>query len=167
MILLITSSCATNSALQINNNYRTHYLKNQHDTRKGVVLVACVFLFTGLFLSSSFPDIDEKQYHLQVSAQGTLHLASALKDERVDRSRSSLSFSPFFFEPVPINFAKSSLLTGIDGIGMALAERIISTREKEGFFLNPDDLLKVHGIGKVRQEKFTEQFSFTQVAGQF
>ncbi|MCK5545076.1 MAG: helix-hairpin-helix domain-containing protein [Desulfobulbaceae bacterium] len=58
--------------------------------------------------------------------------------------------APLFFMPIPINEADAELLTIIPGIGPSLAARIIDFREQRGRIENLDQLLKVHGIGKVK-----------------
>ena len=49
---------------------------------------------------------------------------------------------------VNINTAGIEQLMTLDGIGESYAERIIEFREKNGPFQNPEDLLKVKGIGE-------------------
>lgn len=68
--------------------------------------------------------------------------------------------SPFFFQPIPVNFAGPELLATISGIGAKTAEQIVQTRETRGFFTRPQDLLAVPGIGPSRMHKFAPQFSF-------
>lgn len=55
--------------------------------------------------------------------------------------------------PVDINTAGSPELEAVPGIGKALAQRIITFREKNGAFANVDDLLKIQGIGEKSLQK--------------
>jgi len=48
---------------------------------------------------------------------------------------------------IDLNRASPADLESLPGIGPALAERIVENRRKEGFFLKPEDLLRVRGIG--------------------
>lgn len=50
--------------------------------------------------------------------------------------------------PLDINAASKSELMQIKGIGSVTAENILSYREEYGYFLVPEDLLKVDGIGE-------------------
>ncbi len=68
--------------------------------------------------------------------------------------------TPFFFQPIPVNFADQELLSTISGIGPKLADRIVKTRNSKGLFTGPQDLLAVPGIGDSRMNKFAPQFSF-------
>ena len=53
---------------------------------------------------------------------------------------------------VNINTASKDELMTLDGIGEAYADRIIEFRDKNGPFQNPEDLLKVKGIGEKTYE---------------
>jgi competence protein ComEA len=50
--------------------------------------------------------------------------------------------------PVNINTADAKELAKLDGIGHALAEKIIDYRQKNGPFQKPEDLRKVSGVGR-------------------
>jgi competence protein ComEA len=51
--------------------------------------------------------------------------------------------------PVNVNTADASMLAKeLDGIGPAKAQAIVEYRQKNGPFHNPEDLLKVDGIGQ-------------------
>ena len=53
---------------------------------------------------------------------------------------------------VNINTASSEELKSLDGIGDALAGRIMQYRQEHGPFRSPQDIMKVKGIGPVRYE---------------
>lgn len=57
---------------------------------------------------------------------------------------------------VNINTASAEQLAQLKGIGPALAQRIIEYREKNGPFENPEDLMKVKGIGQKTFESIKE-----------
>jgi len=46
-----------------------------------------------------------------------------------------------------VNHAPWPELTLLPGVGPALAQRIVASREKDGSFTSPEDLLRVTGIG--------------------
>ncbi len=52
------------------------------------------------------------------------------------------------------NVGSISDLCEIQGIGEVLAARIISERENNGFFIYPEDILSVNGIGEKKLEQY-------------
>lgn len=72
-------------------------------------------------------------------------------------------FTPFLFQPLPVNFADPELLATISGIGPKLATQIVATRKTRGLFTEPQDLLAVPGIGRSRMTRFASQFSFSVI----
>ena len=54
---------------------------------------------------------------------------------------------------VDINTASKAQLTTLNGVGDALAGRILEYREKKGPFARPEDIKKVKGIGAAIFEK--------------
>ena len=50
--------------------------------------------------------------------------------------------------PVNINTAGVKDLSGLDGIGSKLAQKIVEYREAHGAFKKPEDVRKVRGLGK-------------------
>ena len=54
-----------------------------------------------------------------------------------------------FAAPVNINKADAvTLAESLNGIGPVIAEQIVTYREENGSFENPEDLMKVKGIGQ-------------------
>lgn len=104
------------------------------------------------------------KYHLGITNQGRLALTTKhLSTTTVEKEIPFFKFpqlSPFFFKSVPINSCNKELLTTIAGVGPALANNILSTRDRIGVFKSKDDLLQVPGIGTTRMEQFSEQVSF-------
>ena len=58
---------------------------------------------------------------------------------------------------VDVNHASESELQKLNGIGPALAKRIIEYRQSHGAFTKPEDLIKVRGIGSAKLEKMRSQ----------
>ncbi len=52
--------------------------------------------------------------------------------------------------PVVVNRATAAELESIPGVGQVLANRIVSYRDKNGFFTTVEDLLDVAGIGEAK-----------------
>ena len=57
---------------------------------------------------------------------------------------------------VNINTAGAGELEALEGIGPALAQRIVEYREEHGPFRSVDELLEVKGIGEAKLEKFRD-----------
>lgn len=55
--------------------------------------------------------------------------------------------------PVDPNRAGYEDLLGLPGVGPVLARRILDDRRQNGPFRSPEDLLRVHGIGKATLER--------------
>jgi competence ComEA-like helix-hairpin-helix protein len=96
-------------------------------------------------------------YHLQATTPEYLDFT----EKPTNTSSVNATFTPFFFQPVPVNVCDKTLLLSIRGIGPALADNIINTRKTIGFFKNKNDLLRVSGIGESRMNRFAESLSFT------
>jgi len=62
-------------------------------------------------------------------------------------SAASASAAPSPADPVPLNEAPASRLQALNGIGPALAERIIEYRTTQRPFQRPAELERVRGIG--------------------
>ncbi|MEA3468970.1 MAG: helix-hairpin-helix domain-containing protein [Thermodesulfobacteriota bacterium] len=149
-------------------NKANHISRQDKGTGKGVALFFCVLfclfqIFT-TFFSSSRSLLFERE--LQLTSEETLGFSDAGNVEKHHRitalnSPATYRFAPFFFQPIAINYCDKTMLMSVKGIGPDLAENIISTRELQGGFAKPDDLLQIKGIGTVRLQKFTPYFSFS------
>ena len=62
-------------------------------------------------------------------------------------------------KPININEADIEALSRIPGIGPKLASDIVAHRERNGYFLFPEDIQKVRGIGKTKFEKIKRYIS--------
>ena len=58
---------------------------------------------------------------------------------------------------VNINSANAQELEKLNGVGPAIAKRIVEYRNSHGNFSSSEDLLKVKGIGKAKLEKMRSQ----------
>ena len=58
--------------------------------------------------------------------------------------------------PLNVNRASAEQLTQLNGIGEALAQRIVADRDKNGLFSSVDDLTRVSGIGEKKLEGFRD-----------
>ena len=58
---------------------------------------------------------------------------------------------------VNLNQASAQDLVGIQGIGPAIAERILQYRQEHGRFEKVEDLGKIHGIGEAKFQKIKSQ----------
>ncbi|MGW8194017.1 MAG: ComEA family DNA-binding protein [Desulforhopalus sp.] len=73
------------------------------------------------------------------------------------------NFTPFFFQPVKINYADREMLMTVKGIGPSLASRIIAYRKSSGPFQNIEDLLNVKGVGGKRGAALASQLNFDDI----
>lgn len=62
-------------------------------------------------------------------------------------------------EVVNINTADVNELDKLPGIGPSTAKKIIEYREKHGLFANPEDIMKVKGIGPSKYEKIKDKIT--------
>ncbi len=107
---------------------------------------------------SSRRQTDSPDVYLQVTSQNSLNFVS---ERDVPQVNGHASLTPFFFEPVPVNFCEKDLLVTISGIGPGLAENILRTRQDNGYFQDKFDLLLVSGIGESRMNRFAASLSFS------
>ena len=101
---------------------------------------------------------------------GTLYLRAAASAEGAGyavstRRQTHEQVTPEPMAPVDINTADSLQLQTLDGIGPALAERIIAYREENGPFAAVEDLLQVSGIGESTLENLKDRVTVKAVDG--
>jgi competence protein ComEA len=63
-------------------------------------------------------------------------------------------------EKININTGSAALLESLPGIGPSLATNIVEHREQHGWFQEPDELLKVSGIGPAKLEQIRDLITF-------
>lgn len=136
------------------------------DTRVGILILCILALLSVLIYR-----IPENNW-ISIAPEPTSHLAfrdGKLIFERVGMLRGVTKESfqklppglaPFFFQPIPVNFADVKLIETINGIGPHLAQKIVETRDTHGFFASADDLMAVPGIGPKRIRQLENQLSF-------
>lgn len=99
---------------------------------------------------------------------GMINLAAVLQDGRQiyvpakgekPGSHKVLSAGSQTSTVININTAGLSELDKLDGIGPALAQRIIDYRESKGPFATVEDITKVSGIGPTQLAKFRDKIS--------
>ncbi len=76
-----------------------------------------------------------------------------LEDFRISISESHFEEHEIYQNAVNINTASKEELKTLDGIGDAIAERIIKYREESRRFETPEDLMNIRGIGEKVLEK--------------
>lgn len=65
--------------------------------------------------------------------------------------------SPSHETKIDVNHADAQELEKLNGIGPAIAKRIVEYRTSHGKFSKPEDLIKVKGIGPAKMEKMKSQ----------
>lgn len=107
----------------------------------GVGLLLCVLVlgYSAFFASPI------KLYTVKAEAETTGEVLSNDDEFYVFEESSSHLVSN---EPINLNTATMLELTALDGVGEAIAERIIAYREENGGFTTVDELLDVNGIGE-------------------
>ena len=102
-------------------------------TRKHVLAAVCTVVAAALVLSFGYyagRRVNRDEYAVVYSSSAR---------EAVERSMPDL---------VDLNTADAEELAGLEGIGPALAERIIAYREENGPFEHASDVMNVPGIGE-------------------
>ncbi len=69
-------------------------------------------------------------------------------------------YAPFLFKLIPINSADKDMLMTVNGVGPALADTIVSHRQRIGPFRNSLDLQNLHGVGARRAARLAIEFTF-------
>ncbi len=103
----------------------------------------------------------EARPHTLMVDQGHLRLAQQVTTKPTEPPPAvPARFTPFFFQPVPINTAEADLLTILPGIGEKTAQKIIRFRQQDGPFRSGTDLEKIPGIGIKRRQQLEKYLSF-------
>lgn len=134
----------------------------KEDTTQELILLCCVLLF---LWNVFFPHFLENatsvpKFTLQAVSGDSLALIDT-SDQKSELNEVPAALTPFFFKPIPVNYCDKELLMSVSGIGPALADSIIETRERIGLFKNKYDLLQVSGIGQSRMGRFASAFNFS------
>ena len=85
-------------------------------------------------------------------ASGSLRSSGSVGSTRNSKNAKSAGSKQKLVGSVRINSASAKELEALPGVGPALAQRIVTERNK-GRFTSADDLLRVPGIGKAKLEK--------------
>lgn len=146
---------------------RISTLGSKKDTVRKLVLFCCILFF---FFESALPllmesNSSDEYHHLVQTSSGALVLESAAnsdisKGSKYPQAAVQAQQTPFFFKKIPLNTCTKKLLLTISGVGPALANSILETREAIGTFESMQDLLLVPGIGQSRMHKFAKSLSF-------
>lgn len=136
------------------------------DTRIGLLILCALVLWS--VLSYRIHETDgysvASGLTLQLASEdGKLFFAKAELPQgknKKDLRKLAPPLTPFFFQPIPVNFANAELIETINGIGPHLAEEIVRTRNAHGLFSKADDLMGVSGLGPKRISQLENQFSF-------
>ena len=119
-----------------------------------LLVIPTVWMILQLFPDGFRVSLDkDSQKHMQWEMSQITFLPANITQKDV-------LISLYELENVPVNHADAELLTIVPGIGPALAKRIVDERERSGFFHEPVDLTRVHGIGDKRAEQFQSHLSF-------
>lgn len=103
----------------------------------------------------------EKRPQALLVEQGRLRLVQPVTTEPTDQSPTvPARFTPFFFQPLPINTAEADLLAILPGVGEKTAQKIIRFRKEAGPFKSGEDLEKIPGIGMKRRLQLEKYLSF-------
>ena len=65
-------------------------------------------------------------------------------------------------DKININTASKEELMQLEGVGSAIAERIVEYREANGPFVAPEDIMNVKGIGESTYEKNKDRIAVEQ-----
>ena len=111
-------------------------MERRKATKTEWVLLALAAVFLGILLTLSRREVKPAALGVSVST---------------DRLVPQEDVAPPF-EPVDLNTATAEELTSLNGIGPALAERILAYRKQNGPFSSVEEVLNVNGIGEKKLE---------------
>ncbi|HDQ44908.1 MAG TPA: helix-hairpin-helix domain-containing protein [bacterium] len=111
-------------------------------------LIVCFLVGSGIrFYQNRFAALPEPEGFSPALATPDSTVAGE-PDRRDEQSQKR----PQLVGVLSINHAGADELAGLPGIGPVLAHRIVNFRTENGPFRNPEDLLKVQGIGSKKLE---------------
>lgn len=139
-------------------------MREQRDARVEILLFLGIVILCGMVIRYWHEQLRVSSRNLEqpleLFCSGlTLKAESGIREGRGD-TYIPAHLTPFFMQPLPVNQADAELLATISGIGPTLAQQIIETRKRKGYFQSPQDLLAVSGIGPARAEQLAPLFSF-------
>lgn len=100
-----------------------------------------VFMLAAVFYFRNWAD---RQYALRFPVGVSVSSAQSAADEKLGNPLEGT---------LDVNSASLQALVALPGIGPKLAEAILKSREDDGPFLEPKDLLRIKGIGEKKLEK--------------
>ena len=132
------------------------------DGRLTIVLLLFFLLLLFLFGHQQIIQkntIKHNNRQLDVTVDKQLYLK---KEEKIIQHPKALplGYYPFFFLPLPINSADKELLMTIKGVGPALAESIVTYRQKVGPIEDIGNLQEIRGIGRKRASSLATELVF-------
>lgn len=103
-----------------------------------------------------------RQSDLVYASELSSHAVTSASDENItsapdDPSPSETSSAPALL--ININTATAEELESLPGIGVSIAERIITYREENGGFDTIEEIVKVSGIGEKKFEAIKDQIT--------
>lgn len=134
--------------------------------RRIIVIYSCVVLvFLIIFICQDLPslqtaddlsaasEMSEDESRPAASSNGTESVGNTIDAESAVKVQDDLPTGG----RININTATWEELTALDGIGEALAKRIVEYREQNGAYSSPEELLEVPGIGEKRLQAIRDQ----------
>ena len=116
-----------------------HLQKRHHQWQAALLILAASVIFLAGFQAKT------KVRNSEVYGPTIEAMVASLGEDNVDGIDPHQAV--FEFKPIDINLADGELLASLQGIGPKIAERIIAYRQERGCFADPEQLLKVKGVG--------------------
>ena len=114
-------------------------MKTTSKTQKGIVRAAAALVLPASIVAAVF--LAAMAGSVSAQAAGARRAGAAAKSAAAAESGEKAA-------PVDINTADVEKLTGLPGVGPAIAQRIVDYRKEHGSFKSVDELLSVRGIGE-------------------
>lgn len=111
------------------------------------------FLIDGYQINVLAKGAKKPQNEIQTRVQTKPSETIVIKQQTQTQKNSAVTID----NRVNINSASAPELQRLNGVGPAIAARIVEYRNTHGNFSSPEDLLNVRGIGKVKLEKMRKQ----------